>query len=590
MSERTQGPDSGAADEPATAADAQAPRIVVLGAGLAGLKAAGRVRRLLPQATVTVVDCRQEIAVGDCGLPLLLGGEITELDSLRRTSYGALRDEAFFRLTKDVEVLAGWRAVAIDRDDRAVTVERAADGSERTMLIYDRLVYALGARPWLPPSIEPGPAVLAAAISAGAVRLREDLQTGAVASCAVLGGGRMGVAVAAALVDLWGCDVTLCEAEDRLLPGLLDQELSRLVAAELTRAGVTVLTGCAVTAAATQSGRAVITTTAGQLHADRAVVALGTQPRAELAQLAGLAVGSLGGLVVDAELRTSDPHILAAGACIELIHHTSGEVCRLPLESLASRQGRLVGDVLAGRDREFTAVVGSQALKILDLNVAVTGLTAAAARSAGLDPVVTWGTFDDRPAIHPDRALLHLALVHEAGTDRLLGLQAVGHGDAVKRVDVTAALLRQDADLADLLEAEFCAGPAYNNPLDPLHDLAAAALNARETGLGQAPAGGAWCACQVLDVRTAAEFAADRAHLPPDALNIPLAELRARVGEVPRRRPLLVVCSKGSRSYEAARILRELSRDGGLDDIVYLAGGMTLRGLLAGGEAEQRDR
>jgi NADPH-dependent 2,4-dienoyl-CoA reductase/sulfur reductase-like enzyme/rhodanese-related sulfurtransferase len=553
-------------------------RIVVLGAGHAGLKAAGRCRRLLPRATVTVVDQRQDIGVGDCGLPLLLGGELSDLDALRRTSYGALRDPDFFRGTKDLEVRAGWRAMAIDRDDRAVTIERAADGSERTMLIYDKLVYALGARPWVPASIELGPAVIAATASPAAAGLRQELQTGAVTSCVVLGGGRMGVAVAAALADLWGCAVTVCEAEDRLLPQLLDRELSGLVTAELARAGVTVLTGCAVTAAATHAGRAVVTTTAGELHADRALVALGTQPRSELAQSAGLAIGACGGLVVDADLRTTDPHILAAGACIELIHHTSGEVCRLPLESLASRQGRLVGDVLAGRERELTAVVGSQALRVLDLNVAVTGLTATAATSAGLEPVTTWGTFDDRPAFHPDRALIHLALVHEAGSDRLLGLQAVGPGDVVKRVDVLAALLREDADLGDLLDAEFCAAPPYNNPLDPLHDLAAAALNAREAGLDQLPAAGSWDGCLVLDVRTAEEHAAGGVDLPPDALAIPLSDLRARTGEVPRGRPVLVVCSKGSRSYEAARILQE----GGLTDVAYLAGGLTLRGLLHG--------
>ncbi|MDY0110735.1 MAG: FAD-dependent oxidoreductase [Candidatus Krumholzibacteria bacterium] len=553
------------------------PSIVVLGAGAAGLKAAARARRLLPAAHVTVVDRCETIPCGACGLPLYLGGEIDSLDPLCRTSYGALRDPDFFRLTKDITVLTGRRIVALDRDASAVTVEQTGDGSERVMLMYDKLVYALGARPWMPASVERGPAVLALTTAAAASELRRDLQNGAVTSCAVLGGGCAGVEIAAALADLWGCEVTLLEAEDRLLPRLLDADLSGIVAAELARAGVRVRTGCAVTAAATAGGHAVVTTSEGSLTVDRAVVALGTAPRGELARAAGLAVGALGGLVVDANLRTSDPAILAAGDCIELVHHTSGEVCRMPVGSLASRQGRVAGDALAGLDTEFPAVVGSLAIKVLNLNIAATGLTAAAAQAAGLDPVATLGSFDDRLHIHPDRSLIHLALVHEAGSDRLLGLQAVGPGDAVKRVDVFASLLRQDGDLADLLDAEFCFAPAYNTLLDPLHDLAAAALDPRVFGIEQAPLRGAAAGRLLLDVRTTAEYAAGASCLPPGSIHIPLAELRSRAHELPPGQPLLIACAKGSRSFEAARILREC----GFTDLVYLAGGIALWGGAA---------
>lgn len=550
--------------------------ILVLGAGSAGLKAAARARRRLPQASVTVIERQPELCRSTCGLLAYLAGDVESLSVLQQTSYGARRDNAFFQRTKDLDILTGWRIVALDRDERAVTIERTADGSERTMLMYDKLVYALGARPLVPPSVELGPAVMTVTAPEPVQRLRDGLESGAITSAAVLGGGCAGVEVAAALTDLWGCEVTLLEAEDRLLPRLLDQELSRLVAAELARAGVQVRTGCAVLAAGTVDARAVVTTSTGPLAFDAAVAALGRVPRTELARSAGLVVGSLGGLVVDANLRTSDPDVLAVGDCIELVHHTSGEICRLPLGSLASRQGRIAGDVLAGDGTEFPAVVGSQALRVLGLNVAATGLTAAAAQAAGLDPVTVWGSFDDRSHFHPDRALIHLALVYESGSDRLLGLQAVGAGDVVKRVDVFASLLRQDADLADILDAEFCFSPPYNAPLDPLHDLAAAALNARASGLHQALIDTAAAASErlVLDVRTEAEFAASGAVAPPGTLNIPVAELRDRATEIPSARPLLVACAKGSRSCEAARILQEH----GFADIVYLAGGFALYG------------
>ncbi len=569
-----------------------APRILVLGASAAGLKAAARARRLLPDAHVTVVDQREVVSFGACGLPYFLGGEIERLDALRETGWGAVRDATFFRTVKGVDLQTGWRVLAIDRDARAVTVERAdaprrGDGSERTMLMYDRLVYALGARPRLPAGVEPGPAVTGLSTPEEAAALRDGLQWGAVGSCLILGGGCVGLETAVALTDLWGCEVTILEAAPSLLPELLDPEMAALVTARLEAAGVTVRTGVAVAAARTAAdGRAEVTVAGDHgeetLRADRAVTALGVEPRTELARASGLAVGDLGGLVVDAHLQTSDPDILGAGDCLELVHHVSGEICRAPLGSLANRQGRVVGDVLAGLDSEFSAVAGSVAVKVLDLNVAATGLTGAAAREAGFDVAVTWGAFHDRTHFYPARENIYLELVSERGSDRLLGLQAVGLGDVVKRVDVFTALLRADGGLDDLLDTEWCYAPPYNAPLDPLQSLAATARNVALCGVGQAPAAAAAEGRLVLDVRTRAEFAAAGLPAPPGARNIPLEELRDRAAEVPVDQPVLVICARGPRSFEAARILQER----GCDDVVYLAGGVHMRGAGTGGAGD----
>jgi NADPH-dependent 2,4-dienoyl-CoA reductase/sulfur reductase-like enzyme/rhodanese-related sulfurtransferase len=546
------------------------PRILVLGASAAGLKAASRARRLMPRARITVVDEREFVSFGACGLPYFLSGEIDRLESLRETAYGAVRDAAFFHATKDVELQTGQRIVAIDRDAKAVTVEQIVGGS-RTMLMYDQLVYALGASPCVPEGIVPGSAVATVHTPEATRSLRQGLESGAVGTCVVIGGGFVGVETAVAMTDLWGCAVTVVEAADHLLPGMLDADMARMVEAALVAAGVTVRTGAAVTAARTAGGRAVVELGDETLTADRAVIALGVAPRTALARAAGLAVGQHGGLVVDANLRTSDPHILAAGDCIELVNHVSGEICRVPLGSLANRQGRVAGDVLAGRDSQFPAVMGSCAVKVAAVDVAATGLSETAARAAGLEPAVAWGAFGSNAHFYPEHERVYLKLIYERDGDRLLGLQAVGPGDVVKRVDVFASLLRVDADLADLLDAEFCYSPPFNAPLDPLHGLAAAALNARESGIGQAPPFAASDGRVLLDVRTAAEFAAT----PPataGAVNIPLAELRERVGELDAGRPVLVACAKGPRSFEAARVLQ----DRGFEDVVYLAGGFEM--------------
>jgi NADPH-dependent 2,4-dienoyl-CoA reductase/sulfur reductase-like enzyme/rhodanese-related sulfurtransferase len=551
-------------------------RILVLGAGAAGLKAAARARRLLPAAAITVIDRSDLVGYGACGLPYVLSGELSSLDDLRRTSYGTLRDAAWFAATRDIEVLTGCEVVAIDRDKRAVTVQRESDGA-RTMHMYDQLVYALGSDPVVPDGVVLGGAVCLGNAPAAVADLRCGLEQGQITSALVLGGGLVGLEAAAAMADLWGCEVTVLEAADRLLPRALDADMARLVDAHLSRRGLAVRLNARVVGASEQDGHAVVTLEGGErLTADRAIVALGSTPCTALARAAGLALGDQGCLIVDANLRTSDPDILAAGDCIALVHHVTGELLHLPMGSLASRQGRVVGDVLAGLPSGFPAVVGSVAVRLLDLNVAATGLSEAAAAAAGLDVAVAWGAFDDRSGFHPDRQRIYLKVVHEAGCGRLVGLQAVGAGDVAKRVDVFAGLLRQDATLQDVLDVEWCYAPPFNAALDPLHGLAAAALNTCGNAVRQQPPLCSLAGLEVVDVRTADEFNALDPAAVPGSLNIPLEELRHRLDELPPG-DVVVVCAKGPRSVEAARVVAE--RQGRA--VRYLAGGVDLDGFAS---------
>jgi len=547
--------------------------ILVLGASAAGLKAAARARRLMPQATITVVDQRTFISYGACGLPYFLSGEIQNLDALRSTSYGTVRDPEYFHQVKNLDVRTGQRILAIDRGAKTVTLESTVSG-EQSCLNYDQLVYALGAEPVIPAGIETGPKISAITTPEAALSLRQGLASGSVENCVVIGGGFVGVETTVALADMWGCEVTLLEAADRLLPRMLDAEMSRLVQAELERNDITVRTGVTVSSAAVNDGAVAIELGEGEtLKADHAVVAVGVRPRTELARAAGLTLGGHGGLLVDAHLRTSDPAILAAGDCVELVHRGSGQPGLVPLGSLANRQGRVAGDVLAGRETVFPPVVGSSAVKVFDLNVAATGLSEEAATRANLEASAAWGAFGDRTHFYPEGDQLYLKLVHEQAGDRLLGLQAVGPGEIIKRVDVFAALLHHGADLGDLVDLEVCYSPPYNAPLDPLQGLAAATLNTRELGIGQVPPGSSSDDRLILDVRTAEEFAAAEPAPLAGSINIPLEELRRRVDEIPLDRPILVVCARGPRSFEAARILQSH----GCRDLVYLAGGVTMR-------------
>jgi NADPH-dependent 2,4-dienoyl-CoA reductase/sulfur reductase-like enzyme/rhodanese-related sulfurtransferase len=545
-------------------------RIVVLGASAAGLKAAARARRLLPDASITIVDRRDLVSIGACGLPHVLSGEVDSIDALRRTSYGVVRDVAWFAATRGLELMTGCEILGIDRDKRAVSARCLADQS-RHMILYDQLVYALGSRPRLPAGIALGPAVVTGRTPEEITALRGDLEQGRLASAVIVGAGLVGLEMAGALSDLWGCEVTVLESADQVLPRVLDPEMAELVQAHLERQGVPVRLGAQVTAAeTTDDGRAHLTLAGGEtLTADRALVAVGVEPNTDLARATGLALGDQRGLVVDANLRTSDPDILACGDCVELVHHVTGAIQLLPLGSLATRQGRVAGDVLAGYDSEFPAVVGSVATRVLGLEIAATGLSLAEAQRQGLAVASAWGVFDDRSSFHPDRQKLYLEVVYEVGCRRLVGLQAIGPGDATGRVDVFASLLRQDADLEDLLDVEWCYAPPLNAALDPLHGLAGAALNTCGSRIAQHAPAAPLAGLTVLDVRTADEFAAADGHALPGAVNIPIEELRGRLDELPAG-DVVVVCAKGPRSVEAARLIAAR----GDRDVRYLAGGV----------------
>jgi rhodanese-related sulfurtransferase len=265
---------------------------------------------------------------------------------------------------------------------------------------------------------------------------------------------------------------------------------------------------------------------------------------------------------------------LAAGDCIEVVHRLTGESNLIPLGSLANRQGRVVGDNLAGVPTIFPPVAGSACVKVFGWNVAAVGISAERARRAGLRPREALGTFFDAAHYYPEHGKLFLKLVYEEGTRRLLGLQAMGDGRAVQRADVFASLLHREGRLEDLLDLEFCYAPPYNAALDPLHGLACAALNQEETGIdGLSPISVPQDRF-VVDVRLPEEITAEQPS-PAGAANIPSQELRGRLDEVPRDQPLLIFCAMGTRSAEAARWLAAE----GFTDIVYLAGGAWMQAM-----------
>jgi rhodanese-related sulfurtransferase len=310
---------------------------------------------------------------------------------------------------------------------------------------------------------------------------------------------------------------------------------------------------------------------------------VGVRPELGLARQAGLAVGPSGGLQVDEHLRTSDPHIWAAGDMNEIVHKVSGRLVRIPLAGPANRQGRIAASNALGAAVRYAGALGSSVVKVFDATAASTGLTEKAAREAGFDAgsAIVFG--DHHAGYYPGAKEMVLKIVYDRKDASLLGAQAFGEAGIEKRIDAAAVALQGRLTLHDLAEVDLAYAPPYSSANDLLNvaafvgenDLAGSSPLVSAAELQGLLAGPAADRPVVLDVRTLNEFEAG--HLV-GALNIPVDELRFRLDEVPRDRPVVVHCHGGFRSYLALRILK----GNGWSDVRNLSGGWVAMTALGG--------
>jgi NADPH-dependent 2,4-dienoyl-CoA reductase/sulfur reductase-like enzyme len=541
--------------------------LLVIGASAAGLKCAARYRRLCPDAGIVVIDCAQEISVGACGLPYVVSGDIDDPDALRETAFEALRDEEFFREYKGIEVRTGVRADAVDTGARTVSATVLADGTKAS-LSYERLMLALGAAPKVLPGVVGGDRVRFVKTMEDARVMRGLLEKGKVDTVGVVGAGFIGCEMAEAFGSMWGCSVKLIEAADQVLPGMLDADMASVVQRELESKSVQVLLRSPITRI--DEGDAVTIHVAdGPIVVDLAAVGVGVIPQSKVAVDAGIAVGTLGGIVVDEHMRTSAPDVYAAGDCVECRSAVTGKTMLAALGSLANRQGRVAADHMAGRPSRFGPVAKSTVVKVFDLNAAATGMTHADAVRAGIEASSVWGTFGDRAHYYPEERHVFARMVTERGTGRLVGLQVVSRGDVTRLVDVFCSVLLRGGRVEDLLDLEFAYAPPFASALDPLHHLAAMAMARDQDGV-EAVGPGEQVAAFCVDIRTPEEAGA--APSEEASVHVPMGELRARVDELPEGE-LAILCEKGPRSMD---VVRWLGAKRGAQ-VRYLAGGRSFR-------------
>lgn len=549
-------------------------KVLIIGAVAAGLKAAAKLRRADHEAEITVIDKGQYISFGACGMPYYISGDIDNYKALMSTPTGVERTPAFFESVKNIKVLPGKLATAIDRNAKIVTVQDVASG-EMSVMSYDKLVIATGASPVKPPL----PGIQLANIFTlwsmeDAQRIRKMIERGEVEKAVIIGGGLVGMEMAEAF-KMWEIDVTVVEMQNHIFSALLDDEVAAAVEKYGREAGLTILTGEKVTEFRGTDIVEEVVTDARTIQADIVIVAVGARPNVQLAKEAGLKIGQTGAIEVNERMETSDPNIYAGGDCVENTHMITGKKMFVPMGSTANKHGRVIGENLAGGHSTFRGVLGTAIVKVLEWNVGKTGLTEKEAAKLGYDFVTTTVAGHDKPHYYPDSKLLSVKIIADAGTGKILGAQAYGAGDVSKRIDVFATAITLGATVQSFADVDLAYAPPFSSPIDIAVTAAHGLLNkiaGKFPGMSPLEAFEKLNDKNVvfLDVRSPAECEQVKLTECDNIQYIPLGQLRTKADEIDKDKEVVAFCKISLRGYEAAVILQGC----GFEKVRVLEGGI----------------
>jgi len=523
-------------------------KVLIVGGVAGGASCAARLRRLDENAEIILFDRGPHVSFANCGLPYYVGNVIKKEQDLLVTSVSQFRERFRIDIRTENEV------TAIDRQKQEIEVRDLATGRiyrER----YDALVLSPGASPVRPPL--PGldlPGVHILRTIPDSNRIKQWIEEKNPRRAVVVGGGFIGLEMAENLSTL-GLKVTILEKLPQLMPSL-DAEMSEPIVTHLETKRINIELGDGVAAfEETGDGSLVVKTESGAAHpADLVLLSVGVKPETGLAKSAGLEIGELGGIRVDESMRTSDPRIWAVGDAVEVKDIVTGKWRLAALAGPASREGRLVADVISGRDIKFRGVQGTMICCCIGISVAITGASEKQLREAGItDYEKIYLHPGSHVSYYPGAKRIQMKLIFSTRDGKVLGAQAVGEEGVDKRMDVFAMAIQKGATVFDLEEAELCYAPQFGAAKDPVNMAGMIAANVLRGDLPLAD----WADVEstdalLVDVRTPEEVARD---FIEGAINIPLDELRNRCGELPKDREIWVYCAVGERSYLATRLL-----------------------------------
>ena len=543
--------------------------VVIVGGVAGGMSAATRLRRLDPAANIIVLERSAYVSYANCGLPYHMSGVIEERDAL------ILQTPEGLNARFNIDVRVGTEAVEIHPEQHTVVARHVHTG-DMTVLSYDALILSPGAATIIPPipgveralplrTVEDMDALINAVGGSAPRELAiaddvSDLEVQPVTRpnhVTVIGGGFIGVEVAENLRHL-DIAVTLVEAASQVLAPF-DPEMVKTVEDVMRRNGIDLRVN---SQAAALEDDAVVLANGDRIPTDLVVLAIGVRPDTALARMAGLELGSRGGIKVDEYLRTSQPDIYAVGDAVEKLDALDGSSILVPLANIANRQGRVVADHIAGLKPRPVPAQTTAIVKVFDLAVASTGWNEKRLKAAGRKYIAIHTHPGQHAGYYPGQALMALKLIMDAESFEILGAQGVGTDGVDKRIDVIATAMRGGITAPELMDLELAYAPPFSSAKDPVNMLGYIADNiaSGSTRIVQ------WSDFEELrnegavfvDVRTKFEFSRGSIE---GALHIPIDDLRVRHTELPRDRKVVVFCQVGHRGHTAAMYLLRMGFD-----------------------------
>ena len=528
-------------------------KVVIIGGVAGGASTAARLRRLDEQADIILFERGEYISYANCGLPYHVG------DVIKSRSALLLQTPEAMRAKYNVDVRVKQEVISIDRAAKTVTVKHADSGETYTES-YDTLVMSTGSSPIKPPI--PGidsSKIMTLWTVPDTDRIRRYLDDSKAKSAIVVGGGFIGLEMAENLHHA-GLEVSIVEMLDQVMAPI-DFEMAQLLHENLVQNGVKLYLGDGVSTFEDDGKEVVITLKSGKkVSAELVILSIGVRPNSELAKAAGLELNARGGVVVDETLRTSDPDIYAVGDVIEVEDFIDKSRTMIPLAGPANKQGRIAANNIAGANERYEGTQGTSVAKVFDLTAASTGANEKTLNKKGLVKGKDYETLiitqNSHAGYYPGAVPMALKLIFSMDGNKIYGAQIVGMDGVDKRIDTIAVAIRMGGSIYDLKSLELAYAPPYSSAKDPVNMAGFVAENV----LTGKVIFSSWDAVEkepgaiLLDVREDAERLVFSL---PNALNIPLGQLRGRLSEIDKKKEVITFCSIGVRSYNAARTLME---------------------------------
>ncbi len=534
-------------------------KLIVIGAVAAGTSAAAKARRNDDYAEIVIYEKDKDISYSGCGLPYFIGGDVEDISELTP------RDPKFFKDKYDIDVRIRHEVVSVDTNRKVVEV-RNLNTNEVFEDSYDKLVLATGATPYIPniEGIDKEHVFFLRNVE-NARRIKSFIEENHPKKAVIAGTGFIGFEVLESLVN-YEIDVTIVEVASKITPNL-DEDMAIFLENTLNKKGVKILKSISISKI---NDKSVVLSNKETLDTDLIIMATGVRPNVTLAKMMGVKLGITGAIEVNNRMETSIKDVYAAGDCIETFNLITSKPNYRPLGTTANKTGRIAGDALSGGNLTYRGNLSTGIFKLFDLSIGSTGLSEKEALSVGYDIEVVHNIKPNKPTYMHGQEMVIKAIADKI-TKRLLGVQIIGYEGVDKRLDVFATLLTYKATVDELFHLDLSYAPPFSTTKDPIHYTGMILENAISNGrpILNSNSIEEIDDLQIIDTRSEKDYQS-KGHVS-NSINIPHAQLRDRMDELDKSKPVVTYCNKGTTGNATQNILI----NHGFKKVYNLSGGHT---------------